>query len=184
MSLKWNQKYKKSKLFELELDAPFCHPAWPLEVISLKNNIEILGRRSSKFFTKGWNVIEAFCLLMATIQMILNIYWYCKPENSSVFSTRMYFSAIFIVITWLRLNRALSTLQWLGPFIDMLGECAIASARFGFLYTEFYVPFAVMFWVIFGRSGKKLSSSLYLKLFLRSGLVMCNNTRKHTEKQQ
>ncbi|XP_002157093.2 uncharacterized protein LOC100200850 isoform X1 [Hydra vulgaris] len=152
ISLKLNEKYKQAKLFELQLDTSFCHPAWPIEGILLKSNMDTLKLRSSNFFTSGWNLVEAFCLLMSTVQMIFTVYWYCSPTKTFILNMRMYFSSVFILVTWLRLNRALRSLQFLGPFIDMLGEMAIAAARFCFLYTEFYIPFAVMFWVIFGRN--------------------------------
>ena len=32
----------------------------------------------------------------------------------------------------------------------MLEECLVASAQIGFLFLEFFIPFAVAFWVVFG----------------------------------
>ena len=37
-----------------------------------------------------------------------------------------------------------------GAFVAMLGECLVASYEIGFLFLEFFIPFGVTFWVLFG----------------------------------
>lgn len=42
----------------------------------------------------------------------------------------------------------------LGPFIEILGSVIADTLKFAFLFFEFYIPYAVAFWILFGGDHK------------------------------
>lgn len=113
--------------------------------------------------TDGWTVIEILALIMSTVQFIIVIISLAGPNVKHIENTKKYYSAVFVLLIWVRLNRSLRYLQTLGPFIAMLGECITSTAQFGFLFFEFFIPFAAAFWVLFG--GKRQSKEKVVTLF-------------------
>ena len=49
----------------------------------------------------------------------------------------------------------------LGPFIAILGSVIADTLKFAFLFFEFFIPYTVGFWIIFGGSvnGKKMGEN-------------------------
>ena len=120
------------------------------------------------FWCNGWTIIESLCLFMACINTLITIAWYilASTEHDNYLpSVRMYYTAIFVVVVWLRLNRCFRSHQSFGPFVAMLGQCAISSVKIGFLFFEFFIPFSVTCWVIFGGRGKLLDS-MYISFII------------------
>jgi len=130
-----------------------CHPRWPTEKIILDKEKEDVLRQGNQFWVDTWLLIDLFGLLATLVYIILTIIWLCDNELKSIASARGYYSVFFLIVVWLRLNRSLQFLTSLGQFISCLGHCLIATLRFGFLYMEFFIPFACGFWVFFG--GKR-----------------------------
>ena len=160
--LKYIDKEKNRIRLELQERSKCAHPRWKIEERLIEKEKEVSERLSTKYWSNGWNVIEALCLILSIVQFLLTMVWIGRPDNKYIHDIRIYYSAMFIVFVWIRLNNAFHYSQIVGPFVAMLGECVIAVTRFGFLFLEFFIPFTASFWVLFG--GKR--SKFYLT-FLR-----------------
>jgi len=135
---------------DIEIAREFIHPRWPIEQRLLDKKSELCDRLTISMLTDGWTVIEILALIMSTVQFIIVIISLAGPNVEYIENTKKYYSAVFVLLIWIRLNRSLRYLQTLGPFIAMLGECITSTAQFGFLFFEFFIPFAAAFWVLFG----------------------------------
>jgi len=89
------------------------------------------------------------------VQFIITIIWIGRPSTPHIHEIRIYYSAVFIVCVWIRLNNCFHYSQTVGAFVAMLGEIVMAVARFGFLFAEFFIPFTCAFWVLFGGKRSK-----------------------------
>ena len=69
--------------------------------------------------------------------------------------------AIGLVFIWLRLMRSCRGFRSLGPFIAILGSVIADTLKFAFLFFEFFIPYTVGFWIIFGGAehGKLMGSN-------------------------
>lgn len=143
----YNRYEKARRENDVDRMPPTCHPRWPRDTANLKQRTELLEQPAPSFFGDGWVLIEVACLFLASVFTIITIMWYLRPQNAAV---RMYYSAFFVLVVWIRLNRCFRYHETFGPFIEMLGECVVASGQIGFLFIEFYVPLSVAFWVLFG----------------------------------
>lgn len=134
---------------------PYCHPQWEKESLMLNQHRDAVKNANTTrftFFKDGWVVIEVFCLFLSCGLTVLSIVWYISQELyfSLHHHVRMFYTAFFVLVVWIRLNRCLKYHQTIGPFVGMLEECLSASAQIGFLFMEFFIPFAGAFWVLFG----------------------------------
>lgn len=146
---------------------PFCHPRWSAEFTTLQKQAEATENSTFHFWNNGWIIIEILCLLLACVSTIITILWYLHEDNiisNFHYQIRLFFSAFFVLVVWIRLNRCFKYHQTFGPFVAMLEECTLASAQIGFLFLEFYLPFAVAFWVLFGRTEPEDGSDEYVTL--------------------
>ena len=89
--------------------------------------------------------------------------WIGRPSTPHINAIKIYYSAAFLVVVWIRLNNCFHYSQTVGAFVAMLGECVVAVARFGFLFLEFFIPFTCSFWVLFG--GRRSKSDFILLKF-------------------
>ena len=69
-------------------------------------------------------------------------------RSNFFFVYRMY--AVALIIIWLRLMRSCRAFRTLGPFIAILGSVAKDTLKFAFLFFEFFIPYTMAFWIIFG----------------------------------
>ena len=153
---------KRRRRAQLYNSEEFCHPRWPGDMSTQEKDVETVNNLESQFWKDGWTIIEVVCLFLGCVKTIITIYWYINPEGTKEHYTRLYYSAFFVLVVWIRLNRCFKYHQTLGPFVEMLQECALASTRIGFLFFEFVIPFAVAFWVFFGGVAVKGGSTEYL----------------------
>lgn len=103
-------------------------------------------------------MLEVACLMLATVFFIINIAWYiCEKLKvvPGIRDVRQLYSAAFVIIVWIRLNRALRSSQLMGPYVAMIQQCFVAGTQILFLFVEFYIPFCVAFWVLFGGDTKE-----------------------------
>ena len=61
--------------------------------------------------------------------------------------------AIGLIFIWLRLIRSFRAFRSLGPFIAILGSVIFDTLKFGFLFFDFFIPYVVGFWILFGGSA-------------------------------
>lgn len=140
---------------EIAKEQKTCHPQWKFEKILLDKKLELVDSLENRFWKDRWNIVELLCLIMGIGESILVFSAIALESSTVVQKVSDYYTAFFIIVVWLRLNRCLRSISLFGPFIAMLGQCAIATAQFGFLYFEFYIPFSAAIWVTFGgiRTG-------------------------------
>ena len=61
-----------------------------------------------------------------------------------------YWSIVFLLVVWVRLNICFRYHQTFGPLIQVLAGCVDAIVQIGFLFAEFFIPFVVACWLLFG----------------------------------
>lgn len=154
-SLRHTNNEKKRSKRSITNREKYLHPRWISERVLFEKEADVIKRKSLTYWSSGWNVLEAICLCMATVQFILTVVWITRPSTVHISGFRLYFSAVFIVVVWIRLNNCFHSNQYVGAFVAMLGECVVAVARFGFLFCEFFIPFTCAFWVTFGGERSK-----------------------------
>ena len=69
--------------------------------------------------------------------------------------------AIGLIFIWLRLMKSFRAIRSLGPFIAILGSVVFDTLKFGFLFFDFFIPYAVGFWILFGGAehGKLMGTN-------------------------
>lgn len=148
---------RRNRLEYITSDRKFCHPRWVMEQVLLDKNEHTAYMMTANFWSV-WNIVEALCLLMSTTETFLTAFWAVEDELNLYF---YYYSGIFVTMLWLRLNKSLRLIQSLGPFIAMFGACVVATARFAFLFFEFFIPFSAAFWVLFSGPRKGITIGEY-----------------------
>lgn len=149
--MKLTNDEKKRLLDQYKFYTRFVHPRWPKDNCELRKTKQKAKNMYTDFWYNGWSIIEALCLLMTCIQTVITIYWYFDTKNIRVLTeVRMYHSTMFVIVIWTRLNRAFRSDRMLGPFVVMLAQSSLCLFRITFLFFEFFIPFSVFCWVIFG----------------------------------
>ncbi|XP_071807122.1 uncharacterized protein [Asterias amurensis] len=149
------QRWKQWREGEIEKDLEFCHPQWPQEKNFLLQEKEEINNQSPAYFSEFWNYFDwiVYCLLLIFNGMFIASQFI--PDGMShdrlVGFTRR-FMAISIILIWLRFMKTARAFKSIGPFIVMLGHILGDVVKFGFLYLEFYIPYACAFWMIFGNN--------------------------------
>lgn len=154
-------KEKERILEQCKCEKKFCHPRWIIEKYTLKKTKESAKRLTTGLFAETWNIIDFFSLLLGTGAWIITLLNISLPKLNKINSVWKGYCSIFILFAWLRLNRHVRYEQSLGRFIAMLEESAVASFKSAFLFFEFFIPFVVCFWVLFGGEKKGSSGSEY-----------------------
>lgn len=148
---------------ECFVEKKFCHPRWRPDSLNLERDIEAASTIEYSIFKDLWNVVEILCLLMATVHTILTFTYIgfcdmiCVQQKGTAYNrseqlrnARLYFSAVFILVVWIRLNSCLRHHQQFAPFVAMLEGSVGSLIKIGFLFFEFFIPFCVACWVLFG----------------------------------
>ena len=69
--------------------------------------------------------------------------------------------AMGLIVIWLRFMRSCRAFRSLGPFIAILGSVIADTLKFAFLFFEFFIPYTVGFWILFGGPvhGKQMGEN-------------------------
>eukprot|EP00111_Clytia_hemisphaerica_P001930 TCONS_00005430-protein len=157
--LKANDHEKERLRNDVREREKHVHPRWEVEANLLNKEKDTIERRSTNYWSNGWNIIEVTCLVLSVVQFLIVMLWIGRPSTRYIHSIKIYYSAAFLVVVWIRLNNCFHYSQTVGAFVAMLGECVVAVARFGFLFLEFFIPFTCAFWVLFGGNRKVLDGN-------------------------
>lgn len=163
---------KERLIRECYLEKWYCHPRWISDKMGLEREYEAAGTISYSIFDDAWNIVEIVCLTMANLQFLITVIYISLCDNACVFNqktthvkrwnetrpiqnAKMYFSSLFIVVTWVRMKICFRHTQFLGPLIQI-----------AFFFFEFFTPFSVAGWVLFGGEllHKEGISGIYLIL--------------------
>ncbi|CAH1772535.1 unnamed protein product [Owenia fusiformis] len=156
-SRKSHNAWKEWRENEIDRDRKYSHPRWPEEDLFLIQEKRDLDDAKPQYFNDFWNVFDWICYFMLSVCVgthIGDVFFHTD------FLARLHIRimAVTIILIWLRLMKNARAFATLGPFIVMLGHMVGDIVKFGFLYLEFFIPFACAFWMIFG--GKKLPQSI------------------------
>ena len=133
----------------LNEDLKFCHPRWPEEEAYLRSEMEQIKRYQETYFREAWNIFEWVTYIVIVLLALTRILAVVvNNQTASRIHPRIY--AIGLIIIWLRLMRSCRPFRTLGPFIEILGSVISDTMKFAFLFFEFFIPYAVAFWIIFG----------------------------------
>ena len=143
--VQWREK-------ELSRDLEYCHPRWPEERAYIEREIKELHDQKPSYFRDWWNYFDwvTYGLIIATI--VCHVMTVSK-QVATFYSIEKAVAACMMVFLWLRLMKYVRAFRALGPFVVMLEHVLFDSMRFGFLFLEFYIPYGVAFWVIFGTQS-------------------------------
>ncbi|XP_038057678.1 uncharacterized protein LOC119729193 isoform X2 [Patiria miniata] len=153
VSKKKFRRWKQWRIGEIEKDLKYCHPQWPQEEQYLQQEIKEINDQGAAYFSEFWNYFDwiVYCLLLVITGLVVASHVItddAKHENLIAFTRR--FMAVSIIPIWLRFMKSARAFKQIGPFIVMLGHIVNDILKFGFLYLEFYIPYAFAFWMIFG----------------------------------
>ena len=133
----------------IERDLHFCHPKWPGEEKFVQSEIDYIKAYKRTYFRDPWNIFEWLHYIVVIVLVASRISVLALQTKSSIdMHLRAY--AVGLILVWLRLMRSCRAFNMIGPFIAVLGSVISDTLRFAILFFEFFIPYTVAFWIIFG----------------------------------
>lgn len=68
--LKANEHEKERLRNDLKDREKYTHPRWEVEINFINKERDTIERRSTHYWSNGWNVIEALCLFLSGTHVI------------------------------------------------------------------------------------------------------------------
>lgn len=133
----------------MERDIDFCHPRWPEERKYLDSELQQIRTYQRTYFRQPWNIFEwvtYLVVLTLAITRIMAVF----SDNKTAEKIHPPAYALGLIVIWLRLMRSCRAFRSLGPFIAILGSVIADTLKFAFLFFEFFIPYTVGFWILFG----------------------------------
>ena len=140
----------------MKRDAPFCHPRWPEDKHFIDSEIKQIRSYKRTYFRQGWNIFEWFsyaCILLLIVTRVVAVMQdSSKPNTTESLPFNLHTNAFpcVLLVIWLRFMRSCRPFKGLGVFIAILSYVIVATLKFAFLFFEFYIPYVVGFWIMFG----------------------------------
>ena len=148
---KVHSRWRQWRTRHLEKDLQYCHPRWPEERKYLESELAQIRTFQRTYFREPWNIFEwiaYFVILTLVLTRILSVASHNKTAEE--IHPRIY--ALGLIVIWLRFMRSCRAFRSLGPFIAILGSVISDTMKFAFLFFEFFIPYTVGFWILFGGS--------------------------------
>eukprot|EP00794_Sanderia_malayensis_P013784 gene13784-15226_t len=143
--------YQLWRVRQLERDLPYCHPRWPNELQYLESEIKRVRALQTSFFKDAWNIMDWLTYIAVLVVIVTRVLAVFSGEKvAKSIHPKAY--AIALIFMWLHFMKSCRPFTSLGPFITMLGYVMQDTLRFAFLFFEFFIPYVVAFWIIFGGS--------------------------------
>lgn len=144
----YNQ-WRQWRTRQVERDIDYCHPRWPEERKYLDSELRQISSYQRTYFRDPWNIFEwitYFVVLTLGVTRVMAV----TSHNAiaSKIHPRVY--SIGLIVIWLRFMRSCRAFRSLGPFIAILGSVIADTLKFAFLFFEFFIPYTVGFWILFG----------------------------------
>ncbi|XP_065663270.1 uncharacterized protein LOC100211734 [Hydra vulgaris] len=133
----------------VEKDLRYCHPRWPEERKYLESELAQIRTFQRTYFREPWNIFEwiaYFVVLTLVLTRIMAVA--LNDQTASEVHPRVY--SLGLIVIWLRFMRSCRAYRSLGPFIAILGSVIADTMKFAFLFFEFFIPYVVGFWILFG----------------------------------
>ena len=96
-----------------------------------------------------WNMFDLLTYVAVLFVIITRILYVVRNDQlTAKIHLRAYTFAL--ISMWLHFMKSCRPFPTLGPFITMLGHVIVDTITFAFLFFEFFIPYAVGFWILFG----------------------------------
>lgn len=135
---------------QLMRDIDYCHPRWGQEKTFLESEMKAVRARSKGILSDPWNIFEFITFAAVLVLICTRIVSLVKPDSEISKEIHLKGFAIALIFMWLHFMKSCRPFTTLGPFITMLGHVISDTITFGFLFFEFFIPYAVGFWILFG----------------------------------
>lgn len=164
----WDRKikFKDQKRFrmwrtrQLTRDLDYCHPQWAQEKTFLESEMKAVRTRNKGLLSDPWNIFDflTYASVLVVISTRIAAFFATKPSHlGNQIHLKAYTATL--IFMWLHFMKSCRPFTLLGPFITMLGHVMRDTILFAFLFFEFFVPYTVAFWILFGgdRNAKKIT---------------------------
>eukprot|EP00111_Clytia_hemisphaerica_P011884 TCONS_00034914-protein len=161
----WDRKikFKDQKTFrlwrtrQLNRDMDFCHPRWSQEKTFLESEMKAVRTRKQGLLSDPWNVFDflTYAAVSTVIVTRLASFFIKKDAPSDEIHLKAYTATL--IFMWLHFMKSCRPFTTLGPFITMLGHVMKDTITFAFLFVEFFVPYTVSFWILFGGTHNAMT---------------------------
>ena len=153
-------RWRQWRTRQVERDIDFCHPRWPEEKKYLDSELQQIRTYQRTYFRQPWNIFEWITygvVLTLAITRIMAV----VSSNKTAEQIHPHAYALGLIVIWLRFMRSCRAFRSLGPFIAILGSVIQDTLKFAFLFFEFFIPYTVGFWILFGGPvhGKKMGEN-------------------------
>jgi len=157
---KAHNRWRQWRTRHVEKDLQYCHPRWPEERKYLESELAQIRTYQRTYFREPWNIFEwiaYFVILTLAITRVLSV----ATNNKTAEEVHPRIYALGLIVIWLRFMRSCRAFRSLGPFIAILGSVIADTMKFAFLFFEFFIPYVVGFWIIFGgpHNGETMQDS-------------------------
>ncbi|XP_065663977.1 transient receptor potential channel pyrexia isoform X2 [Hydra vulgaris] len=153
-SVREHNKWKNWRINEVQRDLDFCHPQWPEERSYIILEIERIKKSKVLYFKDLWNLLDWIAYLWILLGVCFRIAALSGNQDAAKYHKKIL--AFSMTVIWLRLLKVVKVYQFLGPFIVMLGHIMKDTIKFCFLFMEFFFPFVIAFWLMFGGEENAL----------------------------
>eukprot|EP00794_Sanderia_malayensis_P005153 gene5153-5803_t len=151
-SLRERREYLKWRESEMTKEFEHCHPRWPEERAYLEREITELLASNMSYFVDWWNYFDWLTYISVIATLVAHAVAYAN-ESPDAYEAEHVIGSIMLILQWLRLMKFVRAFHALGPFVVILNHVASDTARFAFLFFEFYIPFSAAAWILFGRQS-------------------------------
>jgi len=140
---------------QLNRDMDFCHPRWAQEKTYLESEMKAVRTRKQGLLSDPWNIFDFLtygCVLTVIATRLAS--FISASKNDSSLGTEIHLKAYVatLISMWLHFMKSCRPFTTLGPFITMLGHVMKDTITFAFIFAEFFIPYSVAFWILFGGS--------------------------------
>ena len=105
--------------------------------------------RAGGLLSDPWNILDFLTYLSVLVVIVTRlVYVFIRSTTTDDIHIRAYAAAL--IFMWLHFMKSCRPFTTLGPFITMLGHVMMDTITFAFLFFEFFIPYAVGFWILFG----------------------------------
>ena len=126
---------------------------WPEEEKYVRSELQSIRSYHRTYFRDPWNIFEWITYMVVLLLILTRVITIVvHTPTAKKLHPRMY--AVGLIIIWLRLMRSCRAFRTLGPFIAILGSVINDTLKFAFLFFEFFIPYTMGFWIIYGDMYK------------------------------
>lgn len=154
---KVHNRWRQWRTRHVEKDLQYCHPRWPEEKKYLESELAQIRTFQRTYFREPWNIFE-WIAYFVVLTLVLTRIMSSASNNKTAEEIHPRIYALGLIVIWLRFMRSCRAFRSLGPFIAILGSVIADTMKFAFLFFEFFIPYTVGFWILFGGPlhGKKM----------------------------